>query len=267
MNNEKYEELLTYLRDKKRILIAFSGGVDSTFLLKAAKDALGEDVKAVTIKSPYIPKWEIDEALEFVAGLGVRHEVVEVDHILKSIEHNPEDRCYLCKTYIFSQILEKACKEGYDYVCDGSNLDDTRDYRPGMVALKELGVLSPLLEMGWTKQDIRNVSHQLDLPTWNKPPYACLLTRLPYDTAIELSQLRQVEAGEVYMMAKGFKAVRVRHHGDIARIEVDPSDRVRLFDLSLWDEAGLYFKQIGFSYVTFDLLGYKMGSFNEGISK
>ena len=265
MNREKYEQLLDYLKDKKRVMIAFSGGVDSTFLLKAAQDALGDQVKAVTIKSPYIPEWEIKEAEEFVAGLKVDHEIVAVDHILESIMMNPKDRCYLCKTYIFGQIMEKAKAEGYDYVCDGSNLDDTKDYRPGMVALKELGVISPLLECGWTKSDIRAASAGLNLPTWNKPPYACLLTRLPYDQKIGEAALRQVEKAEVYMMSRGFKAVRVRHHGDLARIEVDPADRERLFDIHLWDDVAAKLKEIGFTYVTFDASGYKMGSFNETI--
>ncbi len=262
-----YEELVQYLKKKGKIMIAFSGGVDSTFLLKAAKDALGEDVKAVTVKSPYIPNWEVEEALEFVKVLGVKHDMIEVDVIAPSILNNPKDRCYLCKTFIFTQILEKAQAEGYNFVCDGTNFDDTKDYRPGMVALKELGVISPLLECGYTKDDIRKQSKELNLPTWNKPPYACLMTRLPYDTEVRIEDLRKIEEAEKYMMQLGFKAVRVRHHGDLARIEVDPSARKDLFSEALLDEIGVNIKKIGYAYVTIDVMGYKMGSFNEQILK
>lgn len=264
---QKYQELLQYLKGKGKVMIAFSGGVDSTFLLKAAKDALGDEVKAVTIKSPYIPNWEVEEALEFVKELGVQHELVEVKVIADSITNNPKDRCYLCKTFIFSQIIEKAHREGYNFVCDGTNFDDTKDYRPGMVALKELGVISPLLDCGYTKEAIRKQSKVLGLPTWNKPPYACLMTRLPYDTQVNIEDLRKIEAAEKYMMSLGFKAVRVRHHGDLARIEVDPSARKNLFSEKLLDEIGTEVKKLGYAYVTIDAIGYKMGSFNEQMLK
>lgn len=265
--NEKYQQLLTYLKNKEKVIIAFSGGVDSTFLLKAAKDALGSNVKAITVKSPYIPNWEIEEAIDFVEKLDVKHEVLEVPFIDPSIENNPQNRCYLCKKVIFNKIIEKAKEEGYLYVCDGTNLDDTKDYRPGMIALKELNVISPLLECGYTKENIRNQSKFLNLPTWDKPAYACLMTRLPYDTNVSLEDLQKIEASEKFMMDLGFRAVRVRHHGNLARIEVDPLVREKLFSTKLLDEIGLYLKKIGYTYVTFDVLGYSMGSFNIELEK
>lgn len=265
--DKKYNDLLNYLKSKKKIIIAFSGGVDSTFLLNAAKAALDDNVKAITVKSPYIPDWEVKESIEFTTKMNVKHEILEVPFIDSSIEKNPSNRCYLCKKIIFGNILKKAREEGYLYVCDGSNLDDTKDYRPGMIALKELNVMSPLLECGYTKEEIRNQSKNLDLPTWDKPPYACLMTRFPYDTNITLEGLRKVEVSEKFMMEKGFKAVRVRHHGELARIEVDPDTREKLFSAELLDEIGDYFKKVGYTYVTFDVLGYSMGSFNLNVEK
>jgi len=264
---EKYKSLLNYLKEKEKVVIAFSGGVDSTFLLKAAKDALGDNVKAITIKSPYIPDWEIEEAVDFVKKLDVKHEVIEVPFIDPSIESNPENRCYLCKNLVFNKIIEKANEEGYLYVCDGTNLDDTKDYRPGMVALKELGVISPLLESSYTKDEIRKQSKVLNLPTWDKPAYACLMTRLPYDTQVTIDDLKKIEEGEMFVRGLGFRGVRLRHHGNLARIEVAPDEREKLFSTELLNKIGCKLQEIGYTYVTFDVLGYRMGSFNVGLKK
>lgn len=264
---QKYDDLLTYLREKESLVIAFSGGVDSTFLLKAAKDALGEKIKAVTIQSPYIPAWEIEEAKAFVKQIDIAHEIITLDSIDPSIINNPKDRCYLCKKIIFKKIIDIAYRQKYAYVCDGTNFDDTKDYRPGMIALKEMGVISPLLDCGFSKSDIRILSNEFGLPTWNKPAYACLMTRLPYDTHVHIDDLKKIEEGELFMMHLGFKAVRVRHHGNLARIEVEPSKRSSLFDVNLLDKIGQYFKSIGYTYVTMDVLGYAMGSFNNTIIK
>lgn len=264
---KKYQNLLGFLREKKKIMIAFSGGVDSTFLLMAAKEALGDNIKAITVHSPYIPGWEVEEAKEFVKQFDIAHEIYQLDTIHESIEHNPSNRCYLCKKIIFNKILDLAKEQGYSYVCDGTNFDDTKDYRPGMIALKELKVISPLLECGFTKEDIRKQSKIMNLPTWNKPPYACLMTRIPYDSFVREEDLRKIEKGELYMMELGFKAVRVRHHGDLARIEVDPKTREALFSSELLDRIGNAFKEIGYKYVTLDVLGYSMGSFNEDLKK
>lgn len=259
--NEKYIKLVGYLKGLKKVLIAFSGGVDSTFLLKAAKDALGDNVIAVTINSPYIPNWEIEESKEYTKKIGVKHDFIDVG-IIDEIKDNPNDRCYLCKKSIFSKIKEKAIEGGFDYVIDGTNLDDTKDYRPGIKALRELKIVSPLLECKITKDEIREMSKELDLPTWNKPAYACLLTRIPFDTELRIDTLDRIEKAEKYLIDRGITAVRVRSHVNLARIEVDPAIRSRLFDTEFLDEISREFKKYGFKHVTIDTAGYKMGSLN-----
>ncbi|MBP2635362.1 MAG: hypothetical protein H6Q72_1269 [Firmicutes bacterium] len=262
INNEKYLNLLTYLKKLERVVLAFSGGVDSTFLLKAAKEALGDNLKAVTIQSPYIPKWEIAEAKELVAKLGIDFEIVEAP-IIDEIRNNPENRCYLCKKAVFSQIKAIAAREGYRYVIDGTNFDDIGDYRPGLAALEELNIKSPLLECRLKKQEIRDLSKELGLATWDKPPYACLLTRIPYGNELKEEDFIKIEKAEKYMMDIGFRAVRVRCHGNLARIEVDKNDKSRLFNEVLLEQISAKLKEFGFQYVTLDLEGYRMGSFNE----
>ncbi len=266
INNEKYNELIKYLKGLGKVVLAFSGGVDSTFLLKAAKEALGDNVKAVTILSPYIPKWEIAEAKELVKEIGVHHEIIEAP-IIDSIKFNPEDRCYLCKTAVFSMILSIAKEQGYNFVIDGTNFDDIGDYRPGLKALKELEVKSPLLECKLTKGEIRAFSKELGLNTWDKPAYACLLTRIPYGNELRVEDFEKIENAEKYMMSIGFRAVRVRCHGDLARVEVSRNDRSKLFDEELLDTIAKNIKECGFKYVTLDMQGYRVGSFNETIIK
>lgn len=263
VNYKKYQKLTSYIQDLGSVAIAFSGGVDSTFLAYAAKEALGDKALAITVDSPYIPRWELEEAKELAESIGIKHHIIKVDSVPESIQHNPSDRCYLCKKVIFSTIMNTAFDMGYAYVMDGSNLDDTSDYRPGMVALKELNVKSPLLETKWTKLEIREASKTVELDTHDKPAYACLLTRLPYDTDIKLEDLEKIEKSEVYMMSIGFRAVRVRCHGDLARIEVNRQDRKKLFDEDLLDRISETLKSYGFAYVTIEAGGYEMGSFNK----
>jgi uncharacterized protein len=267
MNREKYDDLLADLKSLKKVAIAFSGGVDSTFLAKAAHEALGNDAVAITIDSPYIPRWELEESIELAKTIGIRHEIIKLREIPNSIAYNPSDRCYLCKKVIFSTLLENAHKLGISILMDGSNFDDTKDYRPGMVALKELKIKSPLLELQWTKNEIREASKLLGLTTYDKPAYACLLTRLQYNQKIEASDLLKIEKSEVYMMGLGFKAVRVRCHGDLARIEVSRAARRRLFDEDLLDEISSTIKGYGFNYVAIEAAGYSMGSFNRQIGE
>lgn len=266
INNEKYNELINYLKSLEKVVLAFSGGVDSTFLLKAAKEALGDNLKAVTIMSPYIPKWEIAEAKELVKELGVKHEIIEAP-IIDSIKFNPEDRCYLCKTAVFNMIIAVAKEQDYNYVIDGTNFDDISDYRPGLRALKELEVKSPLLECKLTKAEIREFSKELNLKTWDKPSYACLLTRIPYGNELIVEDFEKIEKAERFMMSIGFRAIRVRCHGDLARVEVNKNDRSKLFDEELLDTIANNIKECGFKYVTLDLQGYRVGSFNETITK
>jgi uncharacterized protein len=260
--NEKYIDLLSHLQKLEKVVLAFSGGVDSTFLLRAAKEVLGDNVKAMTIRSPYIPKWEIEEAKQLVKEIGVAYEIIEAP-IIDEIRNNPENRCYLCKTAIFSMLKSAAKTQGYHYVIDGSNFDDTGDYRPGLKALKELEVQSPLLECQLTKQEIRSLSRELGLKTWDKPAYACLLTRIPYDNELKEEDFEKIESAEKYMMDRGFRAVRVRCHGNLARIEVAKNDKIKLFDEEILEEISSKLKEFGFKYVTLDLEGYRVGSFNE----
>lgn len=267
MLEEKYEALLSHLKSLEKLTIAFSGGVDSTFLAYAAKEALGENALTITVDSPYIPRWELDEARELAKNIGIKQEVISLTKIPEAIEFNPDNRCYLCKKVIFATILKCASDLGFNKVADGSNFDDTKDYRPGMVALKELEVHSPLLTMEWTKDEIRQMSAKVNLATHDKPAYACLLTRIPYGTKIQTQALERIEASEVYMMSLGFKSVRVRCHGDLGRIEVARQDRKKLFDEDLLDQISDKLKSYGFTYVTIEASGYKMGSLNSQIGK
>jgi uncharacterized protein len=260
---DKYNKLIDYLKNMDSLVVAFSGGVDSSFLLRAAKDALGDKAVAFTITSPYHPQWEIREAVELAKKIGVKQIVERQEIILPEIKNNPPDRCYLCKKALFTEILKFAEEQGFKYVADGTNLDDTKDYRPGMKALKELSIKSPLLETGFTKEDIRMISKEIGLPTWNKPAYACLLSRIPYGQEITETDLRKIEKAELYMMNLGFKIIRVRLHGDLARIEVSPEERKKLFNAELLDEIAEDIKNFGFKYVTLDLQGYRTGSLNE----
>lgn len=266
VNNEKYTELLRYLQQLGRVVVAFSGGVDSTFLLKAAKEALGEEnVKAVTIATPYIPRWELEEAKVFAAEMGVTFERLEFP-LPENIKNNPEDRCYLCKKSVFTALKAAALAGGFQYVVDGTNLDDLGDYRPGLRALAELEIKSPLRDCRLSKADIRQLSQQLRLPTWDKPSYACLLTRIPYGQELKVEDFIKIEQAERYLMQLGFRAVRVRLHGTLARIEVPASQRRELFDEQLLTQISSQLKVFGFRYVTFDLEGYRTGSFNEALS-
>ncbi|EDU38034.1 TIGR00268 family protein [Clostridium sporogenes ATCC 15579] len=263
--NDKYNNLINYLKDLKSVAVAFSGGVDSTLLLKAAKEALGDNAISITIVSPYIPKWEIKEAKELVNKIGIKSYFIEVP-MLEEIRFNPEDRCYICKKSVFNKIKCLAKEKGIKYIVDGTNADDTKDYRPGMRALKELEVKSPLLENAINKEEIRILSKELQLDTWDKPAYACLLSRIPYNQEIKKEDLVRIEKAEVYMMKLGFRAVRVRSHGNLARIEVPQKERMKLFNERILDKVSKELKELGFKYVTVDIEGYKMGSLNAEIN-
>jgi len=245
------------------LVVAFSGGTDSTFLLKAAKDVLGDGAAAFTAAPPYHPRWEIREAAELAKKIGVRQVVREEEIIAPEIRSNPPDRCYRCKKALFTRIVTFAREEGFKHVADGTNADDPAEHRPGMKALTELGIRSPLLETGLTKRDIRALSREIGLPTWNKPAFACLLSRIPYGQEVTEEDLRRIEKAEVYLLGLGFHAVRVRLHGDVARIEVSPGEREKLFDAGLLDAIAEELKTFGFAYATLDLRGYRTGSLDE----
>lgn len=265
--DEKYLLLKKKIKELGKVVVAFSGGVDSTFLLKVCHDVLKENVLAVTINSPYIPKWEIEEATEIVKKIGINHKIINLNEIPQIIKFNPKDRCYLCKNKVFNIILDEANAFGTKYVLDGSNKDDLKDYRPGMRALKELNIKSLLLECDITKNEIRKYSKELNLPTWKKPAYACLLSRIPYNTEIKEDELRKIEHAEKYLIDLGLYIVRVRCHDDLARIETSKEDMNKIFNEDLMEQIVINLKRFGFNTVTLDLQGYRMGSLNEQILK
>lgn len=263
--NVKYQKLKDILQEMGNMLAAFSGGVDSTFLLKAAKDVLGDHLLAVTALSDTTPRQERDEAVRLAEMLGVDHILVESEEMnLPEFVKNTPDRCYICKKQRYSEMLKIAGEKGFAYLADGENYDDREDYRPGTRAAKELGVRSPLREAGLTKSDIRMISKELNLPTWNKPAFPCLASRIPYNSPITPEKLRQTDAGEIFLREIGMDPqLRVRHYGDTVRIELKAEDIAKLADDTLRIRIVNYFKSIGFDFVTLDLEGYARGSLNK----
>lgn len=261
---KKFENLKSLLKDMGGVLVAFSGGVDSTFLLKVAHNVLGEKVLAVTATSETYPRKEREEALRLAEEMGVRHRLIET-HELENPDfaQNPPERCYFCKVELFSRLKDIAEAEGIPYVLDGSNYEDTEDFRPGLKAVDELGVRSPLKEVGLVKKEIRQLSRKLGLRTWKKPSFACLSSRFPYNTEISPQSLKQVERAEEYLRGLGFSQIRVRHHGQIARIEVSPEEFPRLIAKETREKIVENFRKWGFVYITLDLQGYRSGSMNE----
>ena len=260
----KLMKLKNILKELESVAIAFSGGVDSTFLIKIAHDVLGDKVIAVTARSSTYPEREFKEAQGYAKDFGVKHIVIISEELeIEGFSQNPVNRCYFCKAELFTKIRTVANQYNMKHVLDGSNLDDLGDYRPGLKAAKELSVVSPLREAGLTKQDIRVLSKRFHIPTWDKPAFACLSSRFPYGQEITEKKLNMVEVAEQLLLDRGFKQVRVRHHGDMARIEVAPQEREKFFNTDLMDEVGQKLKEVGFTYVTMDILGYRTGSMNE----
>ena len=258
----KLTRLRALLRETGGIAVAFSSGVDSTFLLKVAYEELGEKTVAVTARSHSFPKREQDEAAAFCAREGIRQVVVDSEElVIPGFRQNPTNRCYLCKKELFTKILEIARAEGLSAVAEGSNMDDLGDYRPGLQAVRELGIRSPLRETGLTKAEIRELSRRMGLPTWNKPSFACLASRFPYGEEITVERLARVERAEQHLLNLGFGQVRVRSHGDLARIELCAADIPKAIEHREKIHAAL--KGFGFAYVALDLQGYRTGSMNE----
>jgi pyridinium-3,5-biscarboxylic acid mononucleotide sulfurtransferase len=263
MTQDKSSKLDTILNELNSFVVAFSGGVDSSFLLHRSQKVRRSEIIAVTIRTPYIPSQEINEATEFSENHQIRHKILDLS-FPDSIRHNPIERCYLCKRYLFSELVTFARENNFRYVVDGSNADDLSDFRPGMKALEELGIRSPLLEAGLTKKEIRELSRNDGLKIWDKPAMACLLTRIPYDIEISDDLLRMIEKAESMLCARGYPGVRVRVHGDLARIECLPGYMEKIIHNPDREYIISHLKKIGFRYVSLDLEGYRTGSSNPG---
>jgi uncharacterized protein len=262
---EKFARLKEIFLSMGRVVVAYSGGVDSTLLLRAAQETLGsENVLAVTALSPLYPDRELAGAKKMAQEMGVKHILIESNELeIEGFSKNPPNRCYFCKKELFEEMQKLARKEAISYVVEGSTLDDEKDHRPGMRAIQELGIRSPLQEARFTKEDVRGLSRMLGLPTWDKPSVACLASRFPYGEEITPEGLRMVDEAEDFLLSLGFKQVRVRHYQSLARIEVYPEEMRRLMNGSLREEVVNRLKKIGYRYVTVDLQGFRSGSMNE----
>ncbi len=266
--DQKFERLTQIISGHDGLLVAFSAGVDSTFLLKVAHSTLGPRAVALTATSPTVPPGELEAAKKFAADLGCRHIVLESHELTNpSFAQNPVNRCFFCKDELYRICRGQADHLGIKTIVDGTNLDDLHDHRPGLKAASEWGVHHPLVEAEITKDDIRRYSRALDLPTWDKPSSPCLSSRFPYGTAIDIEKLRKVGACELFMKQLHFREFRVRYHGDLARIEIAQNEIERIFDKSTRDAIVKQFKENGFSYVSLDLQGFRSGSLNEVLQK
>jgi uncharacterized protein len=262
----KKESLIRHLRGLESLLVAFSGGLDSTFLLASAHEALGDGVVAATAESVIYPSRELQDAIALTQEKGIRHavfpfQVMEVPEFVS----NPPDRCYHCKKALLKTLLDMAKEKGINHIAHGANADDPGDYRPGSKAAEEMGVLAPLLDVGLGKEEIRFLSKEMGLSTWEKPAMACLASRVPYGDDITEGKLEMIDKGESFLAQCGLKQFRVRHHGKVARIEVSPADMERLLDSGLRRRVVERFREIGFLHVSLDLEGYVTGSLNRAL--
>ena len=263
---EKFNTLKKYLDSLGSVVVAFSSGVDSTFLLKVAQDVLGDRVIAVTARSCSFPERELNEAIEFAKMNGIAHLIVDSEELeIEGFSQNPLNRCYLCKHELFSKVKEIAKKYGIKEVAEGSNMDDLGDYRPGLDAIKELDIKSPLRYAELSKEEIRQLSKEMRLNTWEKQSFACLSSRFPYGQSITPEKLKMVDEAEQILLDLGFHQVRVRHHDTLARIEIDENQFEKIMKKETRNHINSCLKEIGFTYVTLDISGYRTGSMNETI--
>jgi uncharacterized protein len=265
--DDKRATLGAILRSYSKAAVAFSGGVDSSYLCAAAREELGDGAVAITIVSPMLPGSELDDAKKVAAQVGIRHILVQAGELEEEVASNPPDRCYHCKKREFGSIAAAARELGIGVVLDGTNVDDEGDYRPGMRAIAELGVASPLREAGLGKEEIRELSRRAGLPSSEKPAFACLASRIPYGERIDAAKLSRVERAEDYLRGLGLRQFRVRSHGGLARIEVAPEERRKLYDDGVLDAMAEAFESFGFMYSCLDLAGYRRGSLNKAIGE
>ncbi|MFO7655683.1 MAG: ATP-dependent sacrificial sulfur transferase LarE [Bacteroidales bacterium] len=266
--NNKYIRLQEILRQMGQIVVAYSGGVDSAFLLKVSTDILGENALGILAISPTYPSREYEKAKNLAAQMGARLHIIQTHEMEKEeFLKNPVNRCYFCKSELFDRIIELAGSGSYTNLADGSNIDDLDDHRPGRKALKERGVRSPLQEAGLTKEEIRVLSKELGLPTWNKEALACLSSRFPYGERIDIKNLKMADSFENYLRDLGFTQIRARHQGETLKIEVDETEIKRFFSDSLRKKIISKAKETGYHYVTVDLEGYRQGNLNKVLEK
>jgi len=259
---QRYKRLLSILKSLDSAVVACSGGVDSTLLIKAAKDS-NINALAVTGKSPTIPSVDLNEAIAMASEIGLPHRIIQTSEMQRrEFRENNRERCFFCKDTLFGELKTLALKEGYQWVVEGSNLDDLKDYRPGLRARDLHGVRSPLIEAGLAKEDIREISRALGLKTWNRPASPCLSSRFPYGLPITEGELKMVEEAESFLSGLGFRGFRVRHHGELARIEVGAEDIERFFDPELRRKVVSHLRGLGYKYISLDLEGFKSGKLN-----
>lgn len=264
---DKYKKLIDILLGLKEVIIGFSGGVDSSFLLKVAYDTLGDKAIGITVHTPMYPKMEMEFAKKISRKIGVTQVIINIEDGNEIIKFNPVDRCYICKKNIFGKIKEESIKYNITKVLDGSNLDDLKMYRPGKKALEELGIHSPLAEAMLTKRDIRMLSKQIGLETYDKPSFSCLMTRFEYGEEVTKEKLSMIESCEQYLNNLGLKNYRVRKHSNLCRIELSIEEIEKIFSLEIIEKIKNEFKSLGFEYVTLDLSGYKSGSMDIHINE